>query len=184
MTSPEGAVEPGRYAAVWVKQGGKWLINCLRDLPEAQGDEPAAAGKLKPLAWMVGEWEARDGEVRMRCRWLPNQAFLMQEFTASRKDGEEFRATQIIGWDAYEEKLRSWLFDSSGGFGGGFWSRQGNTWEAQSEGVFPDGRIGSAVNRWKFIDENTVEWSSHDRQADETPLPDLKATFVRKAKAQ
>ncbi len=187
MTSPEGNVEPGRYSAVWVKLGGKWQISCVRDLPEGTEEEQSTAyTKLKPLAWMVGEWEEKGskGEVRMTCRWAPNQTFLIQEFSIKHADGTQLSARQRIGWDANSQGLRSWLFDSSGGFGGGFWTRHGNNWQIDCEGVFPDGKVSTSVHLWKYVDDNTVEWSATDREADELPLPDLNVTFVRKEKVR
>jgi uncharacterized protein (TIGR02246 family) len=187
VTTPEGAVDTGRYAALWVKQGDKWLISSLRDLPEpADEDKPAAVTRLKQLAWLVGEWHDRDAkaQVTMSVRWGPHQTFLIQQFTIKQADGKEIQTSQRIGWDAQEEKIRSWLFDSSGGFAGGYWTRKGNSWEEQSEGVLPDGRVSTSVNTWKFVDDNTAEWTSKEREADEAPLQDLHVTFVRKDKGR
>ncbi len=102
MTAPDGAVEPGRYCALWVKQVGKWLISSVRDLPDPAPDDQPAAARLKSLAWMVGEWEEKGAksEVRMTCKWGPNQTFLIQDFTVRRADGTELTSTQRIGWDA------------------------------------------------------------------------------------
>lgn len=187
MTSPEGVVNTGRYVALWVKQGDKWLLNSVRDLPEsADANLPAAASKLKPLAWMIGEWDDKEGkgEVHMSCKWGPNQTFLIQHFCCKHSNGKELTAIQRIGWDAHNQRIRSWVFDSSGGFGEGFWVREGNAWELQCEGVFPDGRVVTSVNRWKYIDDKTAEWSSRDREANEEPLPDMTVTFVRSDKTQ
>jgi uncharacterized protein (TIGR02246 family) len=187
MTSPEGDIEPGRYSAVWVKTDGKWRINTVRDLPElAQEEGPAAFHKLRPLAWMVGEWQEKDGkgEVSMDCRWAPNQTFLLLDFTIKRPGGTRLRASERIGWDAQAERLRSWLFDSSGGFGEGYWTRQGNSWQIENEGVLADGRVLTATHIWKYVDDSTVEWSSTNREVDESPMPDLNVTFIRKAKGR
>jgi uncharacterized protein (TIGR02246 family) len=185
MTAPEGNIEPGRYSAIWVKQQGKWRINSVHDLPApAQDEGPAAFNKLKPLAWMVGEWQDKSGkgDVRLSCRWAPKQTFLLLDFTIKRSEGAQLAATERIGWDPHAETLLSWLFDSSGGFGEGDWSRQGNTWRIDSESVLADGRVLTATHAWKYVDDDTIEWSSTNRQADEAPLPDLNVTFVRLTK--
>ncbi len=187
LTTPDGEVDTGRYAALWVKQGGKWLINSLRDLPDTTDeDRPTATIRLKQLAWLVGEWQERDakGRVTMSVRWGPNQTFLIQRFTVKQADGKEIQTTQHIGWDPREEKIRSWLFASSGGFAGGYWTRKGNAWEEQSEGVLAEGQVATAVNTWKFVDDNTAEWTSKEREADEAPLQDLHVVFVRKDKGR
>jgi uncharacterized protein (TIGR02246 family) len=185
VTTPEGAVDTGRYASLWVKRDGKWLISSMRDLPDTTDeDKPEAVSRLKQFAWLVGEWEDRDakGRVTMSVRWGPHQTFLIQRFTIKQADGKEIQTTQRIGWDPQEEKIRTWLFDSSGGFGTGYLTREGNSWEEDSEGVTADGQTTTAVNTWKFVDDNTAEWTSKERQVDEAPQQDLRVTFVRKNK--
>src|SRR5262249_1414628 len=39
MRAPDGSVQSGPYLAVWVKQGGKWLLSSVRDLPGTDEDE-------------------------------------------------------------------------------------------------------------------------------------------------
>jgi uncharacterized protein (TIGR02246 family) len=185
ITTPEGEVDTGRFASIWVKRDGKWLISSMRDLPDTTDeDRPEAVSRLKQLAWMVGEWQERDAKARvtMSVRWGPNQTFLIQRFTIKQADGKEMQTTQRIGWDAREERVRSWLFDSSGGFSGAYWTRSGNSWEELSEGVTAEGQVMAAVNTWKYVDDNTAEWTSKERQMDEAPLPDLRVTFIRKNK--
>jgi uncharacterized protein (TIGR02246 family) len=182
ITTPDGEVDTGRFASIWVKRDGKWLINSLRDLPDTTDDDrPEATTRLKQLAWMVGEWQEREakGQVTMSVRWGPNQTYLIQRFTVKQADGKEIQTTQFIGWDPREERLRTWLFDSSGGFAGAFWTRSGNSWEAESEGVTAEGQAITSVDTWKYVDANTAEWTSREREADEAPLPDLRVTFVR-----
>jgi len=184
LKAPDGTVETGPYATVWVKQGGKWLLSSVRDLP----DQPAAAdeGKaatyphLKQLSWMVGEWTDKKGEVTVSCKWAPNQSFIVQEFTVRRPGAREVSVLQRIGWDAVRQQLRSWVFDSRGGYSVGSWQREGNTWIVASEGSLPDGRTGTANNRYRFINNDTFTWSSHDREVDEQPMPDVDVTYIRK----
>jgi uncharacterized protein (TIGR02246 family) len=187
ITTPEGEVDSGRFAALWVKQGDKWLISSIRDLPDTTDeDNPEAVTRLKQLAWLVGEWQERNtkGRVTMSVRWGPNQTFLIQRYTVKQADGKEVQTTVFIGWDAREAKIRSWLFASSGGFGGSYLTRNGNSWEELSEGTTADGQVTTSVNTWKFVDENTAEWTSKEREVDDAPLPDLRVVFVRKDKTR
>jgi uncharacterized protein (TIGR02246 family) len=183
LTTPDGEVDTGRYTGIFVKQGGKWLISSIRDLPDTADDDKATAtSRLKQLAWLVGEWQERGTKAHatMSVRWGPGQTFLIQRFTVKHADGKESQSTQRIGWDPHEERIRSWLFDSSGGFAGGYWTRTGNTWEEESSGVLADGQVSTSINTWKFVDNNTAEWTAKEREADEAPLQDLHVTFVRK----
>src|SRR6516164_4818109 len=55
-TTPTGSKESGRFAAVWSKTDGKWLLSSVRDLPAEVTDLPSmAAAQLQDLAWLVGE---------------------------------------------------------------------------------------------------------------------------------
>ena len=47
---------------------------------------------------------------------------------------------QRIGWDPLARQIRSWEFDSEGGFGEGKWSRDGERWVIKHTGVRPEGR--------------------------------------------
>jgi uncharacterized protein (TIGR02246 family) len=183
VTSPEGAEETGPYEAVWVKLDGRWYMSRVRDLPESNEEgRPIAYHKLKPLAWMVGEWTDKEGngDVALKCRWGPGQTFLLQEYPIKNSDGKMSYVWLRIGWDAEAEQLRSWVFDSSGGFGEGHWTREGNDWLVPSEGQYPDGRKATSDNRWKYINDETTTWTSTNRQADGQPLPDMTITFVKK----
>jgi uncharacterized protein (TIGR02246 family) len=182
--SPEGVSDTGKFLSLWVKQDGKWLLNQVRDLPAAEEAKAPAHSHLKQLAWMVGEWQDREGKghLRMTCKWAPGQSFLVQEFVVQQADGKEFHVTQWIGYDPAHQHLRSWMFDSGGGYGGGVWTRQANTWVSQSEGVYPDGKLTTSSESLKFIDDKTAVWTSKAREVEEQPLPDLEITFIRKAK--
>jgi uncharacterized protein (TIGR02246 family) len=183
LTSKDGATDSGPYESVWVKLNGRWLISRVRDLPDtADDDRPAAYHKLKPLAWMVGEWVGQEGkgDVKMSCRWGPGQTFLLQEVTVKQEGGKVLTISQRIGWDPVEEELRSWVFDSTGGYAQGVWTREGNTWVVDSEGVLPDGRVATATHRFKYLDDSKLNWSSTNRQADERPLPDVTVTLTKK----
>lgn len=188
MLSPENVSDVGRYSSVWVKQGGKWLLSRVRDLPDstAADDKPASFDKLKGLNWMLGEWDDKDGKgtVRMSCKWFPAQAFFQQEFVIKQTDGKDFHVLQLVGWDPYNEQVRSWMFDSAGGFSIGWWTREGNSWNIRAEGVYPDGRLFTSTDSLRFVDDNNAVWSSKNREVDEQPLADLELSFSRISKGR
>jgi uncharacterized protein (TIGR02246 family) len=187
MTTKDGTTEHGRFSAVYSKHESKWLISSVRDLPTPEEDDkPNAYNRLKAITWMLGEWVDKDSKktITLNCKWAPGQTFLLQEVVVMEDDGKELRMTHVIGWDPTHETVRGWLFDATGGFSEGVWTREGNSWAVESEGWFGDGQASAAKVRWQYVDENTMTWSSTNRQADEMPLPDLKVTFVRKAKAK
>jgi uncharacterized protein (TIGR02246 family) len=183
MRAPDGSMQSGPYLAVWVKQNGNWLLASVRDLPssdEVEEDRAASYPRLRPLAWLIGEWTSRKGDVSLSCKWGPNQSFLVQEFTVKQADGKVLSVSQRIGWDGPREEIRSWIFDSQGGHSVGEWQRDGNTWTVATEGALPDGRTGTSTSIYKFLNEDSFTWSSRDREVDEQPLPDVEVTFIRK----
>jgi uncharacterized protein (TIGR02246 family) len=183
-TAGDGTVDSNAFTAVWTQVDGKWLLARVQDLP---GDDVADADTnyqyLKVLEWLVGDWETtdKDNRVTMTCKWTRNRNFLLIEQSYQLKDREVMSATQVIGWDPRVEQVRSWVFDAGGGFGEGVWTRDGNRWIVKSEGITSDNVVASATNVWKFVDDNTFEWDSTNREIDGVPTRDFKLKFVRKS---
>lgn len=170
-----------RYSALWIKSGDKWLISGVRDL----GDVPAtgeSASPLKQLAWLIGQWHSSDKEadVEMACDYMLENKFLKLQYDVKSMHGPEFTVVAMIGWDPSSNQIRSWFFDSRGGFGEGVWKRDANSWTISSSGVVADGRHGTMTNVWKYVDENTAVWKSKDRQLEGLPMPESEVKFVRK----
>jgi uncharacterized protein (TIGR02246 family) len=184
FAAPDGSKDSDRYAVVWVKSGDRWLISSARDLPDEVTDVPSLAyPQLKGLEWLVGEWQdASDKiDVDLVCRWDRNKSFLLMEYEVKHPGEDAIHVTQRIGWDGRNGTIRSWTFDSQGGFGESNWQREGNRWVADTSGILPDGGTGGATNTYDFVDQNTFVWRSLDRDVDGQPLADAEIKFVRKA---
>jgi len=181
LSAQDKPADSGPFTSVWSKTDGKWLLVSVRDLPDEMPTAGTNYSALKQLEWMVGEWTAqeKDVSVDMTVRWDKNQNFLLLENTIKLK-GENLSITQFIGWDPSQQQIRSWIFDSRGGFGETFWTRQGNQWEGVAAGVLSDGRPTSSLNTWKYIDDHIAEWQSTQRQVDSQPMPDVKMKYVKK----
>ena len=161
VTIGDKVLSEAEYAAKYVKQDGKWLLESVREADKA----PSHYEHLKELAWLIGAWVDQDEEyaVKTSCRWTKNKNFIARSFAVSAGDLVELEGTQVIGWDADKKVIRSWLFDSDGGFGVGVWSKKGDGWTIQALRVLPDGRKGSAVNILTPVDENSFTWESTGR---------------------
>ena len=184
FTAPDGSKESNRYAVVWVKSGDSWLISSARDLPEETTDLPSLAyPQLKGLEWLVGEWQdASDKiDVKLTCRWDLNKSFLLLQYEVKSPGQDPLQVTQRVGWDDYNDLVRSWTFDSQGGFGESYWQREGNRWVAATSGILPDGGTGGATIVVEFVDQNNFVWRSLDRDVDGQPLADSEIKLVRKA---
>lgn len=182
VTEKDGLPETGGFQSVWTKVNGQWLVTSVRDLPsDAPAVAPEPGAKLEPLERLIGTWvhKEQDTEVTIVCRRASKKAFLLAEQTVKVKGVETLSLTIIIGWDPELETVRSWMFDSAGGFGDGLWGRKGNEWTVDTSAVRADGRSASSLNVWHFVDNNTLEWSATNREIDGEELPDLKAKYVR-----
>lgn len=196
IQSPSTAVETGTarvvvpdeepskttYRVVHVKTADGWKIDGVRER-EAPAPPPSHYERLKELEWMIGEWgdAAGTGQVASSCRWSRNRNFIIQSFHVLADGDVDFEGTQIIGWDPRTEVIRSWLFDSDGGFGSGRWTHSGDRWTVESLQVLPDGRVGSATQIHERIDADTVRFRSIGRQVEGELMPSIgPLTAVRK----
>jgi uncharacterized protein (TIGR02246 family) len=182
-TAADGTRDSNRYAVVWVKSGDKWLISSARDLPAEAEDAPSLTyPQLKSLEWIIGDWADAGGKgaVEIKCKWAPNKSFVLMDYQVKNEGAEPLLVTQRIGWDPVNNRVRSWVFDSTGGFGEGYWQREGNKWVVGASGILADGGTGGATNVYEFKDENTFLYRSVDREIDGQPLADVEVKFVRK----
>jgi len=192
FVSPDVAIEEGTvrviapseppsdstYLAVHVKKGGHWKLDSVHEtaVPEA----PAANSPLQDLAWLVGEWvdESPEATVETRVTWTKNQTFLNYAFKATVPGADDLEGTQVIGWDPAAGTIRSWMFDSDGGFGEGTWSQKGDSWIVKFTQVLPDGRKAAATNIYTLVDANTFTWRSIGREVDGQFQPNVEDVKV------
>jgi uncharacterized protein (TIGR02246 family) len=182
FTAPDGTKDSNRYAVVWTKSGEQWLITSARDLPAEVVDLPSLAyAQLKSLEWLVGEWQddTPGKDIQLHVSWAKNKAFLLLEYRIKQEGAETLDVLVRVGWDSVNKRVRSWLFDSQGGFGEGYWQKEGNKWLVGTSGVLPDGGIGGATNSYEFVNPTTFIWRATDREIDGQPLADSEVKFVR-----
>jgi uncharacterized protein (TIGR02246 family) len=177
---PDQAQEESQYSAVYMKRDGQWLLDRV-----TEENVPVVISHyehLKDLEWMVGNWVDQDNEatVTTECQWTRNNNFMTRSFTVQVGDQIDLAGMQIIGWDPAEKKIRSWVFDSDGGFGQATWSKKGNSWHVQQASVLPDGRKSSAVNIITYIDDNTCTLQSVNRTVDGELLPNVSEVQLTK----
>lgn len=169
------------YEAVHVNEGGSWKIDSVREreLPAPSSNY----GQLKDLEWMIGQWvdEGQDDSVRIVCEWTKNRNFITRSFSVSIQNAIELEGVQVIGYDAAEDTLRFWLFDSDGGFVEGNWvhdDEQPGMWRIIGRGVMADGRRGSMINLLTKIDDDTFTWETVSREVDDELLPNIEPVTV------
>ncbi len=161
------------FDSQFVNEGGKWVIqifsvNELKS-PISHFDQ------LKALDWLTGNWADDDEniDVTYQFEWDKDKNFLTQHFILSILGYEELRGMQIIGWDPEENMIRSWIFDSDGGFGQSVWYEEDNSWYANVTFTMPKGGRATATHVVTKIDDNTFTFASVARDVNGILLPNI-----------
>lgn len=182
VTRPGEPAEATSYLAIHVKQGDAWKLTTVRETEVAPVTVNPAEEQLQQLAWLVGEWtdQSESASVSSTVRWSGNNAFLVYSFKADAPGMDPLSGTQVIGWDPIREVIRSWMFDSDGGFGEGEWTKDNDRWVVAFRQTLPDGRAATATNVYTVVDDNSFTWHSFHRTVDGETLPNVDdATIVR-----
>jgi uncharacterized protein (TIGR02246 family) len=176
--------ETSQYSAVYVQRDGEWLLDRITE--EVTVKPHSNYEKLKELEWMTGTWVDGDDEANVvtTCQWAKNKNFLLRMYALTVRDRIEDSGIQIIGWDPIAKRVRSWVFDSEGGYGAGVWSKKGDAWHVQTTGTTPDGGASSSVNIITYVDDDTCTWQSVNRIADGELLPNVAEVVVHRQPSQ
>ena len=169
------------YIAIHVQRDGKWKLDSVRETEIADTQQPGEG--LRQLDWMIGEWvdSGPDAVVETNVQWTKNKTFLTASFRVSVPDMDDLEGTQVIGWDPKNETIRSWMFDSDGGFGEGVWTQKGDRWIVKFSQTLADGRTASAINIYRLIDADHYGWQSVGRKVEGEYAPNIdEVTVVRK----
>jgi uncharacterized protein (TIGR02246 family) len=164
-----------RYTVVHVIQDGKWLMSNVHESP---ADAKSGAETLQTLDWLIGKWQAKTGDVvaESDIRWLANKSFIRRDYSVRKGDATTGSGIQIIGWDPLQGQIRSWSFDSSGGYGTGLWSQTADGWQIDHIGTLPD---STPTTSQDFVirvpgEENVLGYRSTRRFAGQSPLADMR----------
>ena len=180
VTAAKQEPEEIPYSAVYVRRDGKWLLDRVTD--EAKEVRDSHYEQLKSLEWMIGHWVDKDKDddldIETDCNSTKNRTFITRSFTVS-IDGEvDLSGMQIIGWDPAAKAIRSWTFDSDGGYAEATWTFKKDRWYVNNKGVLADGRKASMVNVIKPIDANSFTWQTIERTAGGELLPNVPEVLI------
>jgi uncharacterized protein (TIGR02246 family) len=176
--APDSGPEETEYSAVFVRRDGQWLLDRVTD--EAKKAAPSRYDQLKPLEWMIGRWVDRDDnvDIKTECEWTKNRSFITRSFTVAVQGEINMSGMQIIGWDPAAKTIRSWTFDSDGGFAEATWTGKKDRWFIQNKGVLADGRKASMVNVVKQVNQDLFTWQTVERTAGGELLPNVNEVLV------
>lgn len=173
--------EETTYSAVHVKRDGKWMLDRVTE-EEVPAAPPSHYDELKELEWLVGSWVDADDKVSIQTKieWTKNRNFLRRSFAVVIGDQINMSGMQVIGWDPAAKQIRSWVFDSDGGFSEATWTHKGDQWFIQNSGTLPDGGKATSLNILTYVDDDSFKWESVNREVDGELLPNVdEVTVVR-----
>jgi uncharacterized protein (TIGR02246 family) len=171
---------PSRYSATVFKGDGGWRIASIR---EVHDEEPDHHARLEELAWLIGDWieETGDAVITNSLAWSDDGNYLLRTFEVRAQGQPDLKGTQRIGWDPLTRQIKSWTFDSRGGYGEGHWVRSGDRWTVKNTGVRPDGLTTTATQVLTRVNKDRILWKSIDRTLGGEPAHDIEEiVMVRK----
>ena len=176
----DGAVNVSRYIVMYTLTGGDWQIASARDLDSRPAGHHA---RLKPLEWLIGDWidERDESTVKTSIRWSEDGNYLLTRFHIDMAGTRVMSGTQRIGWDPQQQRIRSWTFDSEGGFGSGTWTGVETGWIVKSTFVLPDGSSASATSTYARQSPDAFRLTLSQRILSGRPQPNLSVDVVRRA---
>lgn len=174
-----GPATASRYSALYVRQGGKWLIALLKEWSDEVANKPS----LEHLSWLIGTWESTGGDVTARTsyEWAANKKFIRSQFTiTSKKSDKPESGVQVIGVDPANGQIRGWLFSSDGGIGESTWIWEGDRWMIESSATLANGAPSSAVNFMARSGDDAFTWRSVQRTVAGEAQADVPAVTVKR----
>jgi len=179
VTPESGAAEATRFEVIRVKKGDQWQIS---HLTETSAPAPDAYSQLQALEWLVGTWQDKTGDqtIETKINWAASKNFLTRTFKVQGSGQDETDGWEIIGWDPDRQQIRSWIFDSNGGFGESTWSNDGEHWLIKASNTLPDGGHSTAENVLTRVDDNTFTWESPNRTQNGELQPSIEKVEVQR----
>ena len=177
VTPTDGAAEATRYEAVLVKKADRWQIS---QLIQTAVPAPSASSQLESLNWLIGNWENKDADqtVESKVEWAGDNNYLVRTFKV--KGEAETDGWEVVAWDPDRQQIRSWIFDSNGGFGESSWSYGHGHWLIRASNVLPDGSRSTAENVLTKIDDDQFTWESQNRTLDGESQPPVSKVVVHR----
>jgi uncharacterized protein (TIGR02246 family) len=168
------------YTAIHRKDGDQWLMEHVVEsqIPETESHPPG----LEELAWLEGEWidQTETSSIHFENTWVAGGSYLRRDFTVFIGNRVDMSGVEVVGWDPIGKRIRSWVFDSEGGFGELFWRKgsEPDIWVKKASATSHNGEQSSAIHVMKKLDEDHYSFKAVARQRDGLPLPNIDEVTV------
>ena len=181
ITDADGTTASGNYTAVQVKKDANWQIFQFTEVDS--DDAPATPSLLSTLDNLTGSWKTEgDGPANLSTlEWSASGKFITRTFSIAGTDNSEAsEGTEVIGWDAEQGHIRSWVFESDGSFSERTWTPDGNRWLILSRTVLPDGSVGAEEITLTIADKDKLTWAAANRSIGDQTLPNLDPITIKR----
>ena len=177
ITRPAGEIEETEYSVVYVKRDEAWLIDRVTE----ETPEPTHFQQLQVLENLIGDWVAEGEGFRLEIsnQWTSKQNFIASQYKIT-EDEVESSGLQVIGWDAKDKKIKSWLFDSDGGVVTGIWNKRDDGWSVSSVATLGGGESGSFTGILRLKDDGTFSWEKVNQVVDDQLLPNIEEVVLKR----
>jgi uncharacterized protein (TIGR02246 family) len=174
------AVSSSSTHTLLVREAGQWKLALVHEWER----DVAHDDTLKDLEWLIGTWVAagKDKEVVTTYEWDEHKAWIRGRFTVKEGGKVVESGTHMIGKDHSQGVIRSWVFQSEGGFGESVWTRDGKQWTVEAAGVLPDGRLMTASNIYVRVGPDAWTFQSTRRTLGGVSLPNTEPIKVSRQK--
>lgn len=137
---------------------------------------------LKELEWMIGDWVDQDPDVEILVNnsWDKSKNYITGTFSLATEGKVELTGTQIFAFDPTKQKIRSWFFDSDGGFGEATWTKKEKSFVSETVQTLANGSLASSINIYTPIDSNSYTFESTGREVAGQMLPDIEPIKIVK----
>lgn len=173
VTVSSGSSDPSssQFSAILVKQADGWAIDKMEESPVRASTNARSA--LDGLSWLVGHWTdtSETSNVDTVFAWSKEEQFLIRTTEVTKEDGLTSRSSQVIGWDARNQSIRSWTFHSDGSFGEAQWSNDGDVWAIDGIQTLADGSLATGTYVLQKVDKDSFTIQLIDREIEGEPQP-------------
>ena len=154
-----------RFSSLRVLESGQWRLAESRETS-------IATAAIDDLAWLVGTWKAEGPAADLTVRYekaLGNKGLIGK--ISGKSPAGDFEVVEVI--QLRDGELRTWIFDSSGLSGEGFWEHDGARFNRTIHGTSADGAPASSVQVVTRTSSDSFLWSPIERMRGGSRLPDL-----------
>ena len=172
------------YTAVFVKTDGAWLLSRVVEV-ESRGEAPQK-GPLSKISWLEGTWvdETEGSSVSYHNEWIAGGRFLRRTFSVVIDGKVDMTGREVVGWDPAAKTIRSWVFDSEGGFAELQWKQNSENpkrWIKVAKGTLGTGEVVSAIHIMTQVDEDHYTFEAVARESDGEIQPNIDEVNVVRA---